>query len=167
MYQMHRIFCATPWELEGERFAFYDIVGEFNERKAMQRGILFVPVALTSVRDKRPYQFDVENNIRACRHYILLVSEDWGPAARNFQNDYHLALQCAADPALPMHSIAVLAKKQPSGPPLAAGMPDPMATFATPGEFDECMTSLLADWLESLAPTDVPADASASSAAAQ
>jgi len=149
MYQMHRVFCATPWELEGERLAFYDIVGEFNEREAMQRGILFVPVALNNVRDKRPYQFDVENNIRACRHYILLLSEDWGPAERNFENDYHIALQCAGDPALPMQSVAVLHRRQLSGKPLA-GMPEPQGEFSTTAEFGECIDNLLSGWLASL-----------------
>jgi hypothetical protein len=150
MYRMHRVFCATPWELEGERAAYYDIIGGFNENEAMRHGVLFVPVTLTNVRDKRPYQFDVEENIRACRHYILLLSDDWGPAERNFENDYHLALQCIADPALPMQSVAVLQKRQLSGRPLAAGMPEPQAAFSTPAEFAECVNSLLSGWLASL-----------------
>jgi hypothetical protein len=156
MYQMHRVFCATPWELEGERRAFYEIVGEFNERAAMQRGTLFVPVALNHVRDKRPHQFSVEENIQACRYYILLLCQDWGPVERNFENDYHLALQCMSDPALPMQGVAVLRKKQLSGQSLAAGMPEPESTFSTRAEFGECIGTLLSKWLESL--TGEPAD---------
>ena len=147
MYQMHRIFCATPWELEAERRAFYEIVAAFNENEAMRRGILFVPVALTNVRDKRLYQFDVDENIRACRHYILLLSQGWRPAERNFENDYHLALECVADPALPMHSVAVLHKQQLSGKPLDAGTPEPQATFTTATEFGKCVNTLLSGWL--------------------
>jgi hypothetical protein len=166
MYQMHRIFCANPRELEAERRAFYEIVGEFNKHEAMRRGILFVPVALKPGQDKRPYQFDVEENIRACRHFILLLSEGWGPVERNFESDYRLALQCVADKALPMRSVAVLGKRQfsgkprPSGPDLAAGMPDPESTFSTTAEFGECLKALLASWLESLLaePTDQPID---------
>jgi hypothetical protein len=148
MYQMHRVFCATPWELEGERRAFYDIVGGFNERAAMPNGILLIPVTLNQLRDKRPHQFSVEDNIRACRYYILLLDKDWGPAERNFENDYRLALQCAADPALPMQSVAVLHKKQLSGQPLPAGMPEPESTFSTHAEFRDCIDTLLSKWLE-------------------
>jgi len=150
MFQMHRVFCATPWELEGERRAFYDIVAEFNERAAMQRGILFVLVALSQVRDKRPHQFSVEENIQACRYYILLLFQDWGPVERNFENDYHLALECIADPALPMQGVAVLHKKQLSGQPLAAGMPQPESTFSTRAEFGQCIDTLLSRWQESV-----------------
>ena len=49
MYRIHRVFCATAWELEGERRAFYDLLGEFNEAEAMRRGVLYVPVSLTNV----------------------------------------------------------------------------------------------------------------------
>jgi hypothetical protein len=130
--------------MEAERRAFHEIMGNFNENEAMRHGVLFVPVALTNVRDKRLYQFDVDENIRACRHYLLLLSEGWGPAERNFENDYHLAVQCVADPALPMRSVAVLHKRQK---PLDAGTPEPQAAFSTIAEFGQCVNSLLADWL--------------------
>lgn len=150
MYQMHRVFCATPWELEAELRAFYEIIGEFNENEAMRRSALFVPVALPNVRDKRLYQLDVDENIRACRHYILLLSEGWGPAERNFENDYHLALQCVADPALPMQTVTILRKRQLSGKPLEPGTPEPRAAFATIAEFGECLNTVLSGWLASL-----------------
>jgi hypothetical protein len=150
MFQMHRIFCATPWEMEAERFRYYDVIGKFNELMAMPKGVLFVPVTLTAVRDKRPIQYAVDENIRDCRFYILLLADDWGPAERDFRGDYRLALECAADPSLAMQSAAVLHKRQPGGLPLADGLPEPGATFSTPAEFDECVTSLLAEWLELL-----------------
>jgi hypothetical protein len=160
MFQMHRIFCATPWELEAERDRFHDLIGNFNEAAAMQKGVLFVPVTLVNIRDKRPMQYAVDENIRDCRHYILLLTEDWGPVERNFRNDYHLALQCIADPALPMHSVAVLAKKQLAGVPLAEGLsephlPEPHAIFSTLTEFDDCVNKLLPAWLESIAPNSI------------
>ncbi len=163
MFQLHRIFCATPWELEAERYRFYDVVGRFNETVGIQKGVLFVPVTLASVMDKRPLQYAVDQNIRDCRHYVLLLSEDWGPAARNFRNEYHMALQCKEDPALPMESVAVLAKTQPSGQPLAEGLPEPRATFSTLEEFDKCVTALMSDWLESLLVTEVATGAAAAS----
>ena len=154
MYQMHRIFCATAWEHEAERRRFDEVIGRFNETRAMEKGVLFVPVSLVNVQDKRPYQYAIEENIRDCRHYLLLLLDDWGPPQRNFKNDYHLALQAVQDPALPMHSIAVLAKKSPSGEPLADGLPVPDAWFSTLQEFDECLMSLLFSWLDSAAPAN-------------
>jgi hypothetical protein len=150
MYQMHRIFCATPWELEAERGRFHDLIGRFNETVAMQGGVLYIPVTLANIRDKRPLQYAVDENIRESRHYILVLSEDWGPVERNFKNDYHLALQSIADPALPMQSIAVLARKRLPGQALADGLPEPRASFSTFAEFDECVNRLLSEWLEPL-----------------
>jgi hypothetical protein len=153
MFQMHRIFCATPWELEAERGRFHDLIGSFNETAAMPRAVLYVPVSLLNIRDKRPVQYAVDENIRDCSHYILLLTEDWGPVERNFRNDYRLALQCAADPAVPMRSFAVLRKQQLSGVPLAEGLPEPQTTFSTLAEFDDCVNKLLAAWLEPIAST--------------
>lgn len=150
MFAMHRIFCATPWELEAERGHFYEIVGKFNETVAMPANILFVPVSLTNIRDKRPVQFVVDENIRDCRFYLLVLYEDWGPPERNFRNDYHLALQCAVDPALPMRSVAVLAKKQLCGAALAEGLPEPAAFFSTAAEFEARVNDLLTSWLASI-----------------
>lgn len=150
MFQMHRIFCATPWELEAERYRFYDAVGQFNETQTMPHGVLYVPVTLPNVVDKRPLQYDIDQNIRECRHYILLLSEDWGPVERNFRNEYHFAVECLADPALPMQSVVVLAKKRPSAQPLAAGLPEPRAAFSTPAEFDQCLHNLMSEWLADL-----------------
>ena len=151
MYQLHRIFCATPWELERERAHFYDVVGAFNESSAMQAGILFVPVTLGNVRDKRPLQYAVEENIQDCRYYIQILLDDWGPTERNFRNDYHLALQSVDDPAMAMQAVAVLAKKQPSGAGLADGLPEPRAFFTTMQEFDACVNELLTGWLAATA----------------
>jgi hypothetical protein len=151
MFRMHRIFGATPWEMEAERSRFHDLIGQFNQAAAMPAGVLYVPVTLFSIRDKRPMQYAIDENIRDCRHYIQLLSEDWGPVERNFRNDYHLALQCVDDPQLPMHSVAALSKKQPSGAPLGEGLPEPRATFSTLTEFDCCVNNLLSGWLETLA----------------
>jgi hypothetical protein len=147
---MHRVFCATPWEMEAERSCFYDVIGQFNEAQAAAKGVLYVPVSLVNVRDKRPLQYAVEENIRECRHFILLLSEDWGPIERNFENDYLLARECAADPALPMSEVAVLRRIGRSGRPLLDGMPAPDSSFATMEEFRQCVNDLLSLWLANL-----------------
>ena len=147
---MHRVFCATPWEMEAERICFYDVVGQFNEASAMAKGVLYVPVSLVNVRDKRPMQYVIEENIRDASHFILLLSENWGPTERNFENDYLLARECAADPALPMREIALLRRMERSGRPLADGIPQPDAAFSTMDEFRECIRNLLGLWFANL-----------------
>jgi hypothetical protein len=153
---MPRVFLATPWELEGERLQFCDIVSKFCEETSMAKGVLYVPVSLNPAPDKRPIQYAVEENIRACRHYILVLAEDWGPKERNFRKDYHLALDCAADPACPMRTVTVLAKRESwqDAPELAAGMPKPDAVFSTAAEFRGVIAELLRNWLAEMEPED-------------
>lgn len=156
MYRMHRVFCATSWELEGERRAFYDLIGEFNSATAMPRGLLYVPVSLTNVRDKRPYQFAVEENIRDSRHYIVALKDDWGPAERNFRDDYRLAQACREDAGLPLKGVALLLRSTPEGPPpFAAGLEkggiSPVLFSGIP-EFREQVLRILSDWVELDAP---------------
>src|SRR5262245_55444661 len=153
MYRMHRVFCAAPWELESERRVFYDVIGNFNELAAMPRGILYVTVSLVAMRDKRPYQYTVEENIRDCRHYLLALGEDWGPVERNFEPDFRLATACLRDPSLPMQSVSVLLRAPEDGgpPPLASRL---LAAGVTPvlfqgsQDFREKVVPLLHGWLE-------------------
>jgi hypothetical protein len=153
MYRMLRVFCATSWELEGERRAFYDAVGAFNEAAAMARGVLYVPVSLTNVRDKRPYQYVVDENIRDCRHFIAALTDDWGPVERNFQKDYRLAVACSRDSALPMDGVVVMLRVAPEDPrpafaaELEQGGITPIAFPDVPA-FTARVTQLLAGWLD-------------------
>jgi hypothetical protein len=143
---MHRVFCATAWELEEERIAFYDVIGRFNEAEAMSRGILYVAVSLPAVPDKRPLQSAVNQNIRACRYYILATADDWGPRERNFERDYHLALACRADESLPMRETAILLKDRPDGTAGSfAGFPS--IAFRDTAAFSDAVGRLLAAWL--------------------
>ena len=151
MYRFLRVFCATAWEMEGERRAFHDVLGEFNETVAMQHGILYVPVSLTNTPDKRPYQYTIDENIRDSRHYLLVVTEDWGPKERNFERDYRLALASQADPALPMKATAILLARMPDGSVPSFGASLELAGFAfTPfantDEFRVMARQLFSDW---------------------
>ncbi len=151
MYRMHKVFCATAWELEGERRAFYDVIGQFNETEAMRHGMLYVPVSLTNVRDKRPYQYVVEENLRDCRHYILAVRDGWGPPERNFEQDYRLALDCCANPVLPMKEVLLLLCSLVGQPSLfaaelsAAGYAP--TSFADVEAFQRLIRQRLSAWL--------------------
>jgi len=150
MYQMHRVFCATPWGMEAERIAFYDIIGRFNEALAMARGILFVPVSLLNTQDKRRLQYDIDENIRQCRYFILLLEDSWGPPERNFQRDYRLALQLLEAPDQPMEAVVWMQKNQPGIPKPLDGMPSPDGVFGTAPEFDVLLTGMLSAWLDEI-----------------
>jgi hypothetical protein len=148
MYRMERIFCASPWEMEREQSLFHDAVGKFNETEAMAKGVLFLPVIVTNFRDKRPMQGTVDDNIRQCSHFVLMLGNDWGPVERNFRRDYELALECVADPAMPMQDVAVL-RKVKGGTDAATGgdLPEARATFYTAAECTECLNTLFRGWL--------------------
>jgi hypothetical protein len=152
MYRMHRIFCATGWETEGERRTFYDVVGQFNETNGIPAGALYVPVSLGNIHDKRPYQYTVEENIRECRHYLLVLGDNWGPPERNFERDYKLALACAADEGLPMRQVVMLLRMEPDGspPPFAATLDAAgvkYTLFHGIDDFRQALLRLFAEWL--------------------
>ncbi len=145
-YQMHRVFCATPTGLEPERDAFYEVVGVVNETTAMPQNLLLVAVSLPPMPDKRPYQKAVDDNVRACRYYIQVLGDGWGPPGRNFECDYALARECAADPRMPMQE-AVLLRKGPG---------ESAETFRTLDEFKQIVRALLMRWMETLNPCGSP-----------
>src|SRR3954449_1246917 len=111
-YDMHRIFCATPGDLEDERRAFYELIAEFNEQHSVQRNVLFVPVSVTpNMTDTRSFRPAIKDNIRACTFYIQLLEDSWGPPQKNFEREFALAQNFSADPDLPMKEIVTLFKK--------------------------------------------------------
>jgi hypothetical protein len=165
MYKMLRVFCATAWELEGERRAFNDALGEFNETEAMKHGLLYVPVSLTNIRDKRPWQYDIEENIGACRAYILALADgSWGPPERNFERDLALAAQQSANPDFSMRDVTLL-YREPSSPPkfLPAGVT--ISPFSGTKDFVRQFRALMSTWLATdLAMVESPAPAGVSPA---
>jgi hypothetical protein len=110
-YIMYRVFCATPGELEAERRAFYDVVGEINEAEAMPKNILLVPLSIVPyIVNKLPYQPVVDANVAVCRFFALVLHDTWGAPTRNFEPEYTLAFRLKADPAAAMEGIAVFFK---------------------------------------------------------
>ena len=150
MYQMHRVFCATSWELEAERRAFEDVIGEVTEAEAMPRGVLLVPVTLLNTRDKRPLQYVVDENIHDCSYYLLTLTDGWGPPERHFERDYRLALACRANAALPMSDTAFLWQKSADGRAMPSGLPAPTAEFSTTDEFKTHVRALLSGWVAAI-----------------
>src|SRR3569623_1248148 len=160
MYKMLRVFCATAGELEGERRAFQDAFGEFNETEAMKHGLLYVPVSLINIRDKRPYQYMVEENIGVCRAYILALADgSWGPPERNFERALMLAAQQSASADFPMRDVALL-YREPSSPPKPLPAEVEFSPFSTTEDFVRQFRALMSTWLAAdLAMAENPAPA--------
>src|SRR5258708_4592148 len=111
-YIFHRVFCAPPPAFEEKRPAFPHLLGEFNADAAMPRGVLMVGVSLVpQMTDKRPYQGVVNENIADARYYILVIEDSWGAPQRNFERDWAVARQYAADPAKATTEAVMLFRK--------------------------------------------------------
>lgn len=151
-YQMQRVFCATPGDLESERHIFYAVVGEVNETVGTPRGALLVPISVEArMVNKAAFQPAVDENVRACRFYVQVLADTWGPPKRNFRREWDLARECCA-------GVAVFFKRLP---PEAAVEPDVAALkteLATDGavrifeysgadDFKDQLRPLLSGWL--------------------
>jgi hypothetical protein len=153
-YRMYRVFCATPSDseadLEHERQAFYEVVGQLNEVEAMPLGILFVPVSvLPNLTNMTVFQPSVDENVRACKFFVQVLDHTWGPATRNFEHSYQLATECCAGVSLLL--------KVPNGrqiEPRVASLReshDPRATdFEGIDDFKVRLRSQLSVWLRSI-----------------
>jgi hypothetical protein len=148
---MYRVFCATPSDsqadLEDERNAFYDVVGELNETEGMPEGILFVPVSvLQHLTSLIAFQQAVDENVRACMFFVQLLQHTWGPPTRNFEHQYQLATQCCK-------GVSVFFKA-PNGLHVEPSVADfresqnPIVEFQSLDDFRTALRSQLADWLK-------------------
>jgi hypothetical protein len=151
LLRLNRVFCATSWELEGERDAFYKVIGQFNEEAGMSKNILFVPVSLLNVADKRRFQHVIDENYRDCTYIIFALIDGWGPRERNFRGDYKRAMEWKNDPSLPIRDVLYLEKKSDLDEPRDQTLPEPHLTFETTAEFSAEIRKLLAGWLADLA----------------
>jgi hypothetical protein len=110
-YTMHRIFCAAPAELEPERQAFLEAVSALNEAEAMPRNLQLVPVSIMPyVTNKLAFQSAMDANVRACRYFVQLLQDTWGPPERSFEAEYKMAAQLSEDPASLMKGMALFFK---------------------------------------------------------
>ena len=107
---MYRVFCSTPAILEEERRAFHDQIGNFNEDGGLAAGILFIPVTLRGDAAVGGVRAAVHQNVRDADFYVQILGHSWGSSEAGLDDLFELALDCLADPALPMRRIAVLLK---------------------------------------------------------
>jgi hypothetical protein len=159
-YEMHRIFCATPFELEEERLAFHAAVSRFNESEAMPRNLLFIPVTLPpNLADKRAYHNVLLENIRDARYFVQLLEDSWGPPERNFERDYAMARQYVEIGSHKLRETVLLFKK-----PLLPHRVEQeivqlkqqsqekgsLVEFASLEELEGILKGLMARWMEGL-----------------
>jgi hypothetical protein len=156
-YTFHRVFCATPGDLEGEREAFYTVMAEFNEAESMPHGLLLVAVSITpNMAQLPPYWKAIEENIQDSRYYIQVLGDTWGPPFRNFEPMYKTAGACLEKPELPMRVVAVLFKSLPPDQPLEPAVEKLKSELSNPIEFSDvesfrrAVRALLSNWLTSL-----------------
>ena len=110
-YALHRVFCSTPGDLEPERQAFHDVIGEVNEAEGVPRNVLFVAVSIVPLMvNKLFFQPAVDANVRDCKFFVQVLQNTWGPPERNFESDYNLACRLKAEPDAPMEGVAVFFK---------------------------------------------------------
>jgi hypothetical protein len=156
-YTFHRVFCATPGDLEEERQAFYTVMGEFNEAESMPHDILFVAVSIVPMMvHLTPYRKAIEENIDACRYYIQVLGDTWGPPERNFEPLYAAAKAALENPQLPMRETAVLLKSVPPGQRVEPGVEKFKSDLSNPIEFSDiesfqrALRAVLSGWLKAL-----------------
>ncbi len=176
-YQLIPVLLANAAGLDAERQAFHAALTACDEAEAMARGFLYVPASLpTTIASKAQFQHAMDYNIRLCACYILLLEDTWGPPHANYERDYQLALQCLADPALPLRHVAVFFKTPSPGRPPEPAPPEPAPPepameefrrkldadaaprhfhFADTAEFTAQLRGLLSEWLP---PAAAPAE---------
>ncbi len=165
-YSMHRVFCATPEDLEPERQAFYRVTADFNESTAMCRGILFTPVSITpGVTKLAPFRAVIDQNIGDSRYYVQVLADSFGAPERNFEPLFQAACRQAANPQSALQETVVLLKRTDAAPDarvarlrrdLEDGAGLRWFPYSDGDEFCAIVRALLASWIDSLAPAPQP-----------
>ena len=162
---MYRVFYSTPGNLEFERRACHDSTGAVNENGGMDIGVLFIPVTLRGAAAAGVMNAAVLENIRDAHFFVQVFGRNWGPAAANASELFEYALECRADPTLPMREVAVLLKAVGQDSPEAAefrttiearGYPQVFVFDSVP-ELERTLTELLTAWRASLTEQAPPA----------
>jgi hypothetical protein len=158
-YRMYRVFCATPGDpetgLEAERNVFHEVIGELNEAEGMPVDVLFVPVSvLPNLASIPVFQRPMDENVRACTYFVQILQHTWGPPERSFEGSYRLALECCADPSLPMKGVSVFFKapdERELEPAVAQFKESTFGTdFQTLDDFRSGLRSQLSIWLRAV-----------------
>ena len=168
-----KVFIASPSGLSDERRTFRDEIKQYNESDAIPRGVFFEPVGWedTLGRVGRP-QSIINEDVRESDYFVLLLWDRWGsppdtkvdqPFSSGTEEEYHVALKCHGDGALPMRQLVLMFKavdaRQLSDPgrqldkvlefreKIESGKSHLFHSFDTPEGFRILLRRHLADWL--------------------
>jgi hypothetical protein len=111
-FDMYRTFISAPGDLERERDACREAIGEINENEAMPLKILLVAVGLREDGSIEAFRSAVAENVRQCTYYIQVFDDDWGPK-NLFRKMLYLAAECRDDATMPMREAIVCLKDAP------------------------------------------------------
>jgi hypothetical protein len=153
-YRLIRVFCAAPGNLGTETLLFHEAVAECNTSCGLAAGCLFVPLTVSL---KQKGQAAVDDNIRSCEYYLLVLDDTWGPPGKSFAHDYRLAQDCRGDDRLPMREVVVFLKETPPAgveadlerfrKAISEGSSPRHYVFREPREFQSQVRALLSGWL--------------------
>lgn len=116
-----KIFIATPGGLIEERKAFRDVVENFNQSDAIERGFYFQPVGWedTLGHQGRPQEI-INEELRKCDYMFLVLHDRWGTPSSvdskyssGTEEEFHVALECLNSDKFPMIRIALFFKDVP------------------------------------------------------
>jgi hypothetical protein len=151
-WTIYRALCCVTPELEPERDAFEAANARFAERVTMPEAILFALASPRADCDPQVNRHGIESNIRSCDFFVQIFDETApDPALRGF---VELAVACAADPAFPLRSAAVMFRNPERATAEMAAFRDKLSAdphckvhdFHDSREFEALAETVLADW---------------------
>lgn len=169
-----RVFVASPGGLEDERDRFREVLREYSEQDAHERGVAFIPVGWESTRAGigRPQSL-INAQIESCDFLLLILHERWGsppgdsPIGADFtsgtEEEFTLAMKLVRESSKNMVDVAVLFKHVE---PARLADPGPQLlkvidfkkklereravlywTFGSTDEFEKRLRQLLLEWI--------------------
>lgn len=117
-FTTYRILCSTTPDLEVEQSVFLAAIAGFAEQVTMPEWALFAAATFRPPFDAEFNRPAVEANIRMCDFFIEILGGTSPPPVYKGFIDY--ALQCTADPAMPMRASTVLFRGSQAGGDLRA-----------------------------------------------
>ena len=108
-YLIYRVVCSTPPGLEEERDLFLLTLSVFAEQVTMVEQVLFAPATFRTPFDATVMQAAVKENIKDAFFFLTLFGED--PVEPVYKHFVQYAIECQADPGLPMRRATVFFKE--------------------------------------------------------
>ncbi len=116
----YKIFIASPGGLIEERKAFREIVENFNQSDAIERGFYFQPIGWedTLGHQGRPQEI-INEDLKKCDYMFLVLHDRWGSPSDDSkyssgtEEEFHVGIECLNNDELPMIRIALFFKDVP------------------------------------------------------